>query len=63
LLRPFAGSHPAAARAWIAANAHEPLPAIEPARVKLAHLRLYISDWIERLTGARPFEFRNYEVV
>jgi len=63
LLRPFTGSHPAAARAWIAASAHEPTPAIEPARVKPAHLRLYISGWIERLTGVRPFEFRNYEVV
>jgi len=63
LLRPFTGSHPAAARGWIAANAHEPAPVIEPARFKPAHLRLYVSAWIELLTGARPFEFRNYEVV
>jgi len=63
LLRPFTGSHPTAARGWIAANAHEPPPAMEPTRFKLEHLRLYASDWIERLTGARPFEFRNYEVV
>ncbi len=63
LLRPFTGSHPAAARAWIAANAHEPPPAIAPARFKPAHVRLYVSGWIERLTGVRPFEFRNYEVV
>lgn len=63
LLRPFTGRHPAAARAWIAATAHEPPPAIEPARFKPAHLRLYVSGWMERLTGVRPFEFRNYEVV
>jgi hypothetical protein len=63
LVRPFSGSHPAAAHAWIAANADESPPVIEPARFKPAHLRLYLSDWIERLTGARPFEFRNYEVV
>lgn len=63
LVRPFAGAHPAAARDWIAANAHEPPPAIEPARFEPAHLRLYFSDWIERLTGARVFEFRNYDVV
>jgi hypothetical protein len=63
LLRPFTGSHPAAAREWIAANAHEPAPAIEPAQFKLAQLRIFVSDWIERLTGTRPFEFRNYEVV
>jgi hypothetical protein len=24
---------------------------------------LYVSDWIERLTGARPFEYRNYVQV
>src|SRR6266566_5094095 len=61
LLRRFSGAHPAAARSWIAANAHEPPPALEPARFKPAHLRLYVSDWIERLTGARMFEFRNYD--
>ncbi len=63
LLRQFSGAHPAAARSWIAANAHEPPPALEPARFQSAHLRLYVSDWIERLTGARMFEFRNYDVV
>ena len=63
LLRRFSGAHPAAARSWIAANAHQPPPALEPARFKPAHLRLYVSDWIERLTGARMFEFRNYDVV
>src|SRR2546430_4567448 len=25
-----------------------------------SHLRLYVSDWIERLTGSRLFEYRNY---
>ncbi len=63
LLRRFTGSHPAAARDWIAANAKEPAPALEPARFKPAHVRLYVSDWVERLSGVRPFEFRNYEVV
>jgi hypothetical protein len=29
-------------------------------RLRLAHLRLYLSDWIERLTGVRLFEYRNY---
>jgi hypothetical protein len=63
LLRPFRGAHPAAAQSWIAAQGHEPPPALEPARFKPAHLRLYVSDWIERLTGTRMFEFRNYDVV
>jgi hypothetical protein len=63
LLREFAASHPAAAREWIAARTHDPDRVIGPARFKPEHIRFYISDWIERLTGARVFEFRNYEVV
>jgi hypothetical protein len=63
LLRPFTGAHPAAARDWIAARAHDEGRAIGPRRVKPQHLRFYVSDWIERLTGARVFEFRNYEPV
>lgn len=63
LLRPFPGTHPAAARDWIAPRAHDPERVVGPARFKAEHIRFYISDWIERLTGARVFEFRNYELV
>lgn len=63
LLRPFTGSHPAAARAWLAARAHDPERVLGPKHFKLEHVRFYISDWIERLTRARVFEFRNYELV
>ncbi|HXF96873.1 MAG TPA: hypothetical protein VNI61_12310 [Gemmatimonadales bacterium] len=63
LLRPFRGEHPLAARAWVAQRAHDPERIIGPRRFKLEHLRFYASDWIERLTGARVFEFRNYVVV
>ena len=63
LLRPFTGSHPAAAREWIAESAQQPPIEIEPPRFKAEHLRYYLSDWIERLTGVRAFEFRNYVVV
>ena len=63
LLRHFTGAHPAAARAWIAERSHDPERIIGPAHFKPEHLRFYVSDWIERLTGARVFEFRNYEVV
>jgi hypothetical protein len=63
LLRPFHGSHPAVAREWIAANALEPHPAIEPWHFQPAHVWLYASDLVERLTGARLFEFRNYTLV
>lgn len=63
LLRDFTGTHPAAAREWIAQRAHDPERVIGPARFKPEHARFYISDWIERLTGTRVFEFRNYDVV
>lgn len=63
LLKPFTGTHPAAARDWIAERAHDPERVIGPMRLKPEHVRFYISDWIERLTGARVFEFKNYELV
>ena len=64
LLRRFTGAHPRAAQSWIAARrAAAAGPAVGPRRLRLAHLRLYLSDWIERLTGARLFEYRNYVEV
>jgi hypothetical protein len=63
LLQPFEGPHPAAAADWIAARRHDPDRVIGPPRFKLEHLRFYASDLVERLTGARLFEFRNYDVV
>ena len=63
LLRDFAGTHPAAARDWIAERTHDPERVIGPRRFKPEHVRFYVSDWIERITGARLFEFRNYVVV
>jgi len=64
LLRRFNGAHPDAAQSWIAARrAAAAWPAVGPRRLKLTHLRLYLSDWIERLTGARLFEYRNYVEV
>jgi len=64
LLRQFNGAHPAAVQSWIAPRrAAAAGPAVGPRRLKLTHLRLYLSDWIERLTGARLFEYRNYVEV
>jgi hypothetical protein len=68
LLRRFAGPHPRVVEAWIAARraaaaAGGSGPAVGPRRLRLAHVRLYLSDWIERLTGARLFEYRNYVEV
>src|SRR5437899_8235422 len=63
LLKPFSGEHPRAALAWIAARAQDPERVIGPRRLKPEHVRFYVSDWIEHLTGTRLFEFRNYRLV
>jgi hypothetical protein len=61
LSRPFIGSHPRAGESWIAARrATAGAAARGPRHFRLGHVRLYLSDWIERLTGARLFEYRNY---
>jgi hypothetical protein len=36
---------------------------VESPRFRPEFLRFYVSDMIERLTGARVFEFRNYTLV
>ena len=63
LLRNFTATHPRAAEEWIADRREDPDRVIGPKRFKLEHLRYYASDLIEKLTGARLFEFRNYVVV
>lgn len=63
LLRRYTGSHPAAAAAWMAERTCDPGRAIGPRRLQPGHLRLYVSDAIERVSGVRLFEFRNYELV
>lgn len=62
-LRPFRGTHPAVAREWVAARAHDPERVVTPPYFAPKHLRFYLSDLVERLTGLRPFEFRNYRLV
>ena len=63
LLRRFTGTHPRAVQEWIAAREQAPMPALGPKRFRLGFVRYYLSDWIERLTGARVFEYRNYVEV
>lgn len=63
LLRRFAGTHPLAAADWIQARLAGRAPSVEPRRLRVNDLRYYLSDWIERLTGRRVFEYRNYVVV
>jgi hypothetical protein len=62
-IRPFQGAHPSAAREWIAARRYDPERVIAPRRLRWRHLRYYLSGAIERLTGVRVFEFRNYRIV
>jgi hypothetical protein len=62
-LRAFQGSHPAVARDWVNARRYDPDRRVEPPHFRPEHLRFYASDIIERLTGARVFEFRNYTLV
>ena len=62
-IRPFRGTHPAVAHAWIEPRRLDPDRVIAPRRFRLRFLRYYVSGAIERLTGVRPFEFRNYTLV
>ncbi|MBA3498299.1 MAG: glycosyltransferase family 2 protein [Gemmatimonadales bacterium] len=62
-LQRFQGSHPAVARAWIESRRVDPERTIAPRRFRFRFLRYYASGAIERLTGVRVFEFRNYRLV
>lgn len=64
LLAPYRGEHPAVARDWVAA--HMPQPGevrVGPPFFHRQFIRYYLSHAVERLTGWRPFEFRNYRLV
>lgn len=63
LLKRFTGAHPRVAEPWVRDRMVDADQPIGPRQLRLEHLRLYLSDWIERITGARLFEFRNYELV
>ena len=62
-LERFKGTHPEVARRWIGARSFDPERVIGPRRFRWRFLRYYVSTAIERLTGARVFEFRNYKIV
>jgi len=58
-LHRFRGTHPRAARDWVADRRGRG-PGIGPRALRVRDLRYYVSDWIERVTGVRVFEYRNY---
>ena len=62
-LEPFRGTHPATAQDWIEARHIDPERVIAPRKFRWRFVRYYLSTVIERLTGVRVFEFRNYEIV
>jgi hypothetical protein len=62
-IRRFTGRHPRTAHAWLESRRHDPERIIQPRRFRWRFLRYYVSGVIERLTGVRVFEFRNYTRV
>jgi hypothetical protein len=62
-IKPFLENHPEVAREWIGRRLEDPERVIAPRQFRWHHLRYYVSGWIERLTGVRVFEFRNYTIV
>jgi glycosyltransferase involved in cell wall biosynthesis len=62
-LRRFAGPHPASMESWMAARRSRMSPGFSPRRWDLRRLSLLASLGIERLTGWRPFEYKNYVEV
>ena len=62
-LERFRGTHPAVAQVWIEARNFDPDRVVGPRTFRWRFLRYYLSTAIERLTGIRVFEFRNYEIV
>jgi hypothetical protein len=62
-LKQFEGTHPEPAGRWIEARRFDPDRVIGPRKFRWRFLRYYVSTIIERLTGIRVFEFRNYEIV
>ncbi len=62
-IRPFTGTHPAVARDWVSRHAVDPERRITESEFGWEHLRFHASDLVERFTGKRLFEFRNYELI
>ena len=61
-ITPFSGAHPAVVQSWIAARRSD-TRLIEPKRWQPHHAKFLLSELVERSTGWRPFEYRNYVSV
>jgi hypothetical protein len=62
-LQRFTGTHPAVAREWIAERHHMGAPGFQPPVWTARMAQLAASQVLERLTGWRAFEYRNYVEV
>ncbi|HSB54179.1 MAG TPA: glycosyltransferase [Gemmatimonadales bacterium] len=62
-LRPFRGTHPAIMDRWIAEHRPRMTPGFTPRSWDARRLSLLATLAVERLTGWRPFEYRNYVEV
>lgn len=62
-LRPFGANHPSTAVEWIDARRGQVAGRIAPPKFRWRFIRYYLSGMIERITGYRVFEFRNYRLV
>jgi glycosyltransferase involved in cell wall biosynthesis len=61
-LKEFLGSHPEAVRGWLEMLEGR-FPGIESRSWNWHQLRMLVSDVVERSTGKRIFEYRNYDEV
>jgi len=62
-LTPYRGGHPAVARDWIAQRERRVPAGPLPIRWNARQVQIALLHGLERLTGWRPFEFRNYTIV
>ena len=61
-IRHFGGMHPDVVQSWIAERRSN-TQLIAPKRWQSHHVGFLLSDLVERTTGWRPFEYRNYVTV
>jgi hypothetical protein len=61
-IREFIGEHPMVAREWVDAR-RSAEGMIEEPSLSGEQVRLWLSNQVERFTGWRPFEYRNYRRV
>jgi hypothetical protein len=62
-IRRYSGTHPETVTGWVAQRRGVLEDRVFPQEWRWKYLRDYASAMVERATGRRPFEFRNYRVV